>query len=73
MHNWFEDFNKDQYVQGHRWEQHEIRDGFEIHHFLNDQLKEITRIEEGMVTSAVVALLRRQGYTVIEPESKEQQ
>lgn len=70
MSNWFEDFNKDQYIQRHRWEQHEIRDGFEIHHFLNDQLKEITRIEEGMVTSVVVALLRRQGYTVIEPESK---
>lgn len=71
MHNWSEDFNKDRYVQRHRWEQHEIRRGFEIHHFLNDKLKEITRIEEWMVTSAVVAILRRQGYTVIEPESKE--
>lgn len=71
MINWPEDFNKDPYIQRHRWEQHEIRDGFEIHHFLNDQLKEITRIEEYMVSTAVIEILRRQGYTVIEPESKE--
>ena len=42
-----------------------------INEFVNDQLREIMEIREGVVRKAAVNILRAKGYIVIEPDTQD--
>lgn len=68
MDYWLSEPDKDRFIQKHRWETRGVPDfGMEINHYINNQLRQVTRIEEEVLTTTVVEALRAKGYTVIAP------
>lgn len=69
MTDW--DLHNDDYKITYRWEYNldDFPESIKIHEYVNDQLREIMDVKEGIVRKAAVAILRAKGYTVIEPRN----
>jgi hypothetical protein len=63
------DFKHD-YKMTYRWEYDtsDFPESVKINEYVNDQLREVMEVREGVVRQAAVAILRAKGYVVIEPE-----
>lgn len=57
------------YKLTYRWEYNldDFPESIKIHEYMNDELREIMDVKEGIVRKAAVEILRAKGYTVIEP------
>lgn len=57
----------------YRWEYDldDFPESIKIHEYVNDSLREIMEVKEGIVRKAAVAILRAKGYVVIEPKEEQ--
>lgn len=72
MSDYFGDFDREYKIQ-YRWEYdlEDFPESIKIQEYVNDSLREIMEVKEGIVRKAAVAILRAKGYVVIEPKEEQ--
>lgn len=59
------------FSEKHVWTPVHHPDGIDIHHFVNEHLREIHQAEDRVITGEVIKYLRNKGYAVLEPGTYE--